>query len=152
MQESNHDLLTRVVGYLVGFVGLGGLAGYLQYRLAARRAPADANLVTAQADVQHATAEEMRARVRREDENATVANLRAVTQELRIDIERLRQRAEAAEGEVVRLLQEQKKRHRLINELSAYRMRDQLIRAGMSYEEAQREPVEPLYPEEDTEG
>jgi uncharacterized protein YhaN len=100
MQEPSQDFLTRAVGYVVGFVGLGGLLGYLQYRLAARRAPVDMRLADAQAEVQHATAEEIRAKLKREDENSLILGIRAVAQELRAEVERLRNERDKAESEV----------------------------------------------------
>jgi hypothetical protein len=154
MQDGSNDFLTRAVGYAVGFVGVGGLLGYLQYRLNARRAPADMRVAEGQADVHRATAEEIRAKSRREDEDAIVANLRVVTQDLRADIERLkldrehwRGRAEAAEERIGQLLAEQKERHKLVNELSAYRLRWELLEAGVPLAEVAGKVIEPIYPE-----
>lgn len=108
MQESSsHDFLTRAVGYAVGFVGVGGLLGYLQYRLAANRAPVDMRLSDAQADVQVATAEGIRHATVREDESSAVANLNVAIQALKdsvgglkTDRDEWRARALAAEGQI----------------------------------------------------
>jgi hypothetical protein len=148
MSDTPQDFLTRAVGYAVGFLGVGGLLGYLQYRLQARRLPADSAYTIAQTDA-------VRAQIRRDDRAAEFAELRGLVQEawanvalLKHEAAEQRQRAERAETRIAQLLEEQKARHKMVNELNAFRLRDLLMREkGMTYEEAQAQPIEPIYPE-----
>jgi uncharacterized protein YPO0396 len=82
----------------------GGIA-WLVKHLSGREAQlVQLGLQRAQTDAQRATVEEIRARVKREDETSAVSNLRLGMQELRADVERLRNERDAADGRVGELL------------------------------------------------
>jgi hypothetical protein len=104
----------QLLGYLLAFVGAGGLIGVARYVLEWRKAPADRAYTIAQTDVQHATAEQIRHATKREDESSAVANLNVALQALKDSVSGLKDerdywkaRAEKAER---RPLEEELKR------------------------------------------
>lgn len=88
--EMPSDSSLSWLGYLTAFVAAGGLLGYGRYWLELRRAPADRALTVWQA-------REIRARIRREDESATVSGLKELAEMLRADRDYWKARAEKAE-------------------------------------------------------
>jgi chromosome segregation ATPase len=154
MQQSPHDEGFRWLLTILALPFAGGV-GWLVRRLLGRKTElVQLGLTEAQTEAQRATVEEIRARVRREDGDSLIGNLKVVSQELRADVERLRHereeqraRADAAETRIAQLLEEQKARHKMVNELNAYKLREGLMKMGMSFEEAYRQPIEPIYPE-----
>ena len=157
MQTNPHDDGLRWFLALAVPLFAGGVAWLVRHLSGREAQVVQLDLQRQQADTQRATVEEIRARVRREDDDAAFGRIKAVAQELRADVERVskdrehwRERAEAAEARIVEMLEEQKTRHRMVNELSAHRLRWKLITQGVPLETVMSMPIEPIY--EDAEG
>jgi hypothetical protein len=82
----------------------GGVAWLVKHFMGRETAVVQLGLARAQTDAQQATAEEIRARMRRADEESAFDKLRTVAQELRADIERLRKERDASDVRVGELL------------------------------------------------
>jgi hypothetical protein len=93
MQETSQF---QWLGYLIAFVAAGGLLGYGRYWLELRRAPADRGYTIAQTD-------EIRARIRREDESVAITGLKELAEEVRADRDYWKERAEKAERELLEM-------------------------------------------------
>ena len=138
------DTLTRLLQWLGGLlVTGGGLLGWANYKLAKARQPVTLRLDEAQIEVHQANAHKI-----------TVDALIESAQERKADLERTahdrdqwRERAEAAEARIEEMLEERKARHKMVNELNAYRLRWELLEAGVPLDEVMRKDIEPIYPE-----
>lgn len=102
MQTSPHDEGWRWLFALCVPLFAGGVAWLVRHFLGRETAVVQLNLANAQTD-------EIRARIRRDDETAAVANLKAAADVLREDAQRFRDERNKAEGEV-RLLELQLER------------------------------------------
>lgn len=113
---SNPSLLGWLAGILGAVFGVGGLAGWLLNR---RRVPADISLVSAQAEVQVATAEKTRA----DAQHTVVDSLLAVSAGLKLDLDRIRAERDEARSQV-KLLEEQLRREAAFRESHGLRLTD----------------------------
>jgi hypothetical protein len=144
MSDSSSSELTRLGAWLATvLLGGGGLLGWAKHRLEQQRQFVELNLKEAQT-------EEVKANVHK----ITVDSLIQSANERRADLERVskdrehwRERAETAEARIEQLLEEQKERHKMANEVHILRIKHELWKQGLTYEEVEARRIPPIYPE-----
>lgn len=107
-ESSPSSTWASILAGIAAFVLGSGLLGYLKFWREWRREPAEQEVAGAQADLHRASADEIRARTLREEEEELWQRLRLEMIDLRADVTKLKQERDAADDRVGELLIERR--------------------------------------------